>query len=334
MDMKIRIALSAVLMSAVFALAGCSCAGGVNEEVTDTTPIMTDETEMNENNGDYDVEDDGAVTEEIPETEALPEENKDGVIEPEVTDDGIVDGDEVVESRVTDEVAYASSYIDNEKICWGLGKEHDELGRPLDAVNAEVKYKAIGGRFLPEGKKICLTFDEGYENGYTSEILDTLKSKDVKAVFFVTYDYCTSSPELVKRIIDEGHILGNHSYSHPSFPDCTEEDIEKEVMTLHNYVKDNFGYEMKLFRFPKGEFTPKNVKLLSDLGYTSVFWSFAYADWDPEKQPDKAEAYARITESTHSGIYLLHAVSSTNSAVLGSVIDFWKAKGYEVGSQL
>ena len=114
----------------------------------------------------------------------------------------------------------------------------------------------------------------------------------------------------------------------------SDEEIKKEVMTLHDYVKENFDYEMTLFRFPKGEFSSKALKVLSDLGYESIFWSFAYMDWDVNSQPDKAEAYAKITDSTHSGIYLLHAVSSTNAEIIGPVIDYWREKGYEVGSEI
>ena len=335
--MRTRIILSAVLMSAVLALGGCTCASNTTTpgNVNDTTTSIIEGPNMSENNGEYDVSDDGMVTENAP------EENKDGngtfndgVNENEVTDDGIVNGNELESPKVTDEVAYASSYIDSDKICWGLGKEHDELNRPLDAVNAEEKYKGSGGHFLTTGKKICLTFDEGYENGYTAKILDVLKEKGVKAIFFVTYDYCKSSPDLVKRMIDEGHIVGNHSTTHPSFPDISSDEIKKEVTTLHDYVKKNFNYEMNLFRFPKGEFSAKSLKELSDLGYESLFWSFAYMDWDVNSQPDKAEAYAKVTDSTHSGIYLLHAVSSTNAEIIGPVIDYWREKGFEVGSEI
>ena len=214
--MKTRIILSALLMSAIFALGGCTCANNADNpaDMNDNngTTAINEETEITDNNGEYDVSDDGMVTENAP------EENKDGndtfndgVNENAVTDDGIVNGNELESPRVTDEVAYASSYIDSNKICWGLGKEHDELNRPLDAVKAEEKYKSLGGRFLTSGKNICLTFDEGYENGYTSEILDIIKEKNVKAVFFVTYDYCKTSAPLVQRMIDEGHIVGNAS---------------------------------------------------------------------------------------------------------------------------
>ncbi len=250
-----------------------------------------------------------------------------------------------------DEAAFASSYINRSRIAteagrlaanglsitkigWGLGKEKDGDGRPLDAVSAEEKYSSLGARFLPEKGKICLTFDEGYENGHTSEILDVLKEKKVSAVFFVTYDYCRTSPELVKRMIAEGHVVGNHTYSHPSMPNCSDGEMTEEVTMLHDYVKEQFGYEMTLFRFPKGEFSENALDVVHKLGYTSVFWSFAYSDWDTSAQPDPGEALEKIKNSAHSGIYLLHAVSETNAKILGDVIDFWQGEGYSVGSEL
>lgn len=230
------------------------------------------------------------------------------------------------------EMSYAG--LDNTLIGWGLGKEKDALARPIDAVNAQKKYGDLSSLFIDmsESKTIYLTFDEGYENGYTAEILDTLKEKGVKAAFFVTYDYCKSSPELVERMIKEGHTVGNHSYTHPSFPKCSEEQVEQEITTLHDYVRDNFGYEMTLFRFPMGEFSERTLKQVSELGYTSVFWSFAYQDWDMNKQPTPEEAFSTVTKSTHDGgIYLLHAVSEANANALGNIIDHWRQQGYTVG---
>lgn len=230
------------------------------------------------------------------------------------------------------EMSYAG--LDNTLIGWGLGREKDALNRPLDAVSAQKKYGDYSSLFIDtsESKTLYLTFDEGYENGYTAEILDTLKEKGVKAAFFVTYDYCKSSPELVERMIKEGHTVGNHSYTHPSFPKCGEEQVNKEITTLHDYVKDNFSYEMTLFRFPMGEFSERTLKQVSELGYTSVFWSFAYQDWDMNKQPTPEEAFNTVTKSTHNGgIYLLHAVSKANADALGRIIDYWQQQGYTVG---
>ncbi|MBQ8903914.1 MAG: polysaccharide deacetylase family protein, partial [Oscillospiraceae bacterium] len=244
-----------------------------------------------------------------------------------VTDDGLV-------SESVDEAAYASSYIDMTKVCWGLGKDRNESNQPVDAVNAQEKYADYNAQFLATEGKILLTFDSGYENGCTTEILDTLKEKNVKAVFFVTYDYCRTSPELVQRMIDEGHTVGNHTYTHPSLPDCSEDEIIEEVMVLHDYVAEKFGYDMTLFRFPKGEFSEKSLSVVKSLGYSSLFWSFAYSDWDTNAQPDPKEALQKIKNSTHSGIYLLHSVSETNAHILGDVIDHWQAEGYAVGADL
>ncbi len=230
------------------------------------------------------------------------------------------------------EMSYAG--LNNQLIGWGLGKEKDSLGRPLDAVNAQNKYKDYSSLFidLSKEKNLYLTFDEGYENGYTSVILDCLKEANVKAAFFVTYDYCKSSPELVERMIEEGHAVGNHSYTHPSFPKCSENQVENEITALHNYVKDNFGYEMTLFRFPMGEFSERTLRQVSDLGYTSVFWSFAYQDWDVNKQPSAQEAFDTVTSSTHDGgIYLLHAVSKANAEALGDIISYWREQGFNLG---
>lgn len=228
-------------------------------------------------------------------------------------------------------VAFAE---DSTLIGWGLGKSRDSLNRPLDAVNAQEKYGKYSSLFidLSGTNTVYLTFDEGYENGYTANILDTLKAQGVKAVFFVTYDYCKSSPELVERMIAEGHTVGNHSYSHPSFPKCTESEVIEEVTLLHDYVKENFGYEMTLFRFPMGEYSEKTLAALQKLGYTSVFWSFAYQDWNADSQPSSQEAYNTVTSALHSGgIYLLHAVSKANADSLGDIISFWKQSGYTVG---
>lgn len=224
--------------------------------------------------------------------------------------------------------------IDNTLIGWGLGKDKDKLNRPIDAVRAQEKYGKYSSLFIDssEEKVVYLTFDEGYENGYTAKILDILKETGVKAAFFVTYDYCKSSPELVERMISEGHIVGNHSYTHPSFPKCSPGQVEEEITALHNYVRDNFGYEMKFFRFPMGEFSERTLQQAQALGYTSVFWSFAHRDWDPKNQPSAEQAYNAITSSLHSGeIYLLHAVSEANTNCLKDVIGFWRAEGYDVG---
>ncbi len=229
--------------------------------------------------------------------------------------------------------AAAVSTLSGEKIAYGMGNEVNSENRPVGAVTAQEQYGELGGLFIGEAeqKRLWLTFDEGYENGYTAEILDTLKAKNTKAVFFVTLDYCEKNPDLIRRMISEGHTVGNHTANHPSLPECSEEELYSELSTLHDYVKDNFGYEMYVMRPPMGEFSEKVLAAAKELGYTTVLWSFAYPDWDVNSQPAKSAAYERITSKTHNGaIYLLHAVSETNTAILGDVIDYWNENGYVV----
>lgn len=167
---------------------------------------------------------------------------------------------------------------DNTKICYGMGNDTDSQNRPLGAIDAQRKYGDMGALFIgsENARSMQLTFDEGYENGYTSQILDTLKEKNVSAVFFVTYDYAKHNPELIRRMIDEGHTVGNHTFSHPSLPECSADEMYNELSQLHNYIKDEFGYEMYVMRPPMGEFSERVLKCAKGMGYTTVLWSFAY----------------------------------------------------------
>lgn len=182
-------------------------------------------------------------------------------------------------------------------------------------------------------KIIYLTFDEGYENGYSSKILDILKEKGIKAAFFVTTPYIKSNKALVKRMADEGHLVCNHSTTHSSMPEVAlkgQKGFEDELKNDENTFKEVTGKEMpKFFRPPMGEYSELSLKYTDALGYKTIFWSFAYNDWDPKKQPDAAYAKKVILERTHpGGIYLLHAVSKTNTEILSSLIDEWENKGY------
>ena len=136
-------------------------------------------------------------------------------------------------------------------------------------------------------------------------------------------------------MIDEGHIIGNHTYRHLTMDEITLEEATEEVMFLDRYMKQNFKYRMKLFRFPKGEFSESTLALVNELGYKSVFWSFAYADWDTQKQAENSAALKEITDNLHNGeIMLLHAVSSTNAEILGDVIDSAREQGYEFTTEV
>lgn len=240
----------------------------------------------------------------------------------------------VAQTDVQPDAMAAQSY-NTEKVVWGPGRAENHQ-QPTDPVMLQGQYKNLGASFLlDDEKKVCLTFDEGYENGYTPSILDTLKEKGVKAIFFVTYDFAKDNPDLIKRMIDEGHIIGNHTYRHYTMDEVARDVAEEEIMYLDNYMLEEYGYKMTLFRFPKGEFSEDTLALANELGYKSVFWSFAYADWDTQNPPEKTQAYEEITKYIHPGeIMLLHAVSQTNAEILGDVIDEVKNQGYSFTTEL
>jgi len=230
----------------------------------------------------------------------------------------------------------ALSALSNEGVTWGPGTQQTAAGR---SAACEALQEQFGGEhnvwFIgpEEENTVTLTFDQGYENGYTASILDTLKEKDVQAVFFLTGHYVRTEPELVQRMIDEGHILGNHSDSHKVYcRELTPEESLEDALYMQQKLRDDYGYEMRLFRFPEGEFSEQSLALMDELGYASVFWSFAYADWNVNDQPEPQAAKERIFRYLHPGeIMLLHSVSSTNAAILGDVIDEIRARGYTVG---
>ncbi len=179
-------------------------------------------------------------------------------------------------------------------------------------------------------KVIYLTFDEGYENGCTSQILDTLKANDVPAAFFVTKSYIESEPELVKRMVNEGHVVGNHSVTHPDLTALTDEQIAEEINGCAEYFKEVTGQDMPpFFRPPEGVYSIRTLEKTQQLGYKTIFWSFAYRDWVTDDQPGKEAAFNNIINYSHNGcIMLLHAVSQSNTEALDSAIKELKAQGY------
>ncbi len=221
---------------------------------------------------------------------------------------------------------------DNTKIGYGQGNVTDEKNRPIDAVQFNDRYRDIDAYALTDDStRIIITFDQGYENGYTAEILDTLKEKNVKAIFFLTGDYAKKEQALVNRMIDEGHVIGNHGMTHASLPTLSTSEAEEEIMSLHRYVLDNYGYEMQYFRCPCGEYSEQALETVQKCGYKTVFWSSAHVDWKTDAQPNPSESLKKLTDSAHSGeILLLHSVSSTNTEILGQLIDNFRAKGFRV----
>lgn len=211
------------------------------------------------------------------------------------------------------------------------------LYSPRDDAALLSKYK--GYAFGDTSKKVIyLTFDEGYENGYTASILDTLKANDVHAAFFVTKPFVTGSYKgtqdaaLLKRMINEGHIIGNHSVQHKSMPSFTNETaFNAELIGVEDAVNNVPGCKMsKYFRPPEGTFSELSLYYTQKLGYKSIFFAFAYQDYDANKQPDPETAKATILKNTRDGmICLLHAMSKTNATILDSLIKEWKSRGYE-----
>lgn len=212
-------------------------------------------------------------------------------------------------------------------IGWGFRRTKDGPEFTKSQIEQMKKYSCIY-RENTDKKTIYLTFDEGYENGYTSIILDTLREKGVQAAFFVTGPYVKENPELIKRMEKEGHIIGNHTVNHPSLPEVNDiEVLKKELFDLDRLIYGVCGKKVQYLRPPKGEYSEKTLAITKDLGYTNVFWSQAYVDWKDNVSAD--EAFQEITKNIHPGcVLLLHAVSKGNAEALGDVIDYARKEGY------
>lgn len=224
--------------------------------------------------------------------------------------------------------------LNNSKICWGIKRASNNKQPDLGSKNIELM-KKYNGICLgnSENPYIYLTFDLGYEAGYMEKILEVLKQNDVHATFFITAHYLNSQPDLVKEMIDNGNIVGNHTVNHKSMPECNLETINKEVMDLHTAMYEKFGYEMKYIRPPKGEYSERTLAYTNSLNYTTVMWSFAYDDWEEQKQGREEYGKKKILDNLHNGeVMLLHGTSKDNSNILDEVIKEIKAKGYEFKS--
>lgn len=221
--------------------------------------------------------------------------------------------------------------LSNELLAWGFMRGENHSQATLDTKSQKV-IRDYDGIFMgsKDSNKVYLTFDCGYEAGYTEAILDALAEANVKATFFITAHYLNTASDIVKRMIEEGHIVGNHTVNHKCLPNISDEEIKDEVMKLHNAVYEKFGYEMTYFRPPKGEFSERVIKIVKDLGYTTVMWSSAYDDWDTNKQGREEYGKKKIVDNIHNGcVLLLHATSEDNSKILLDVINEIKNMGYE-----
>jgi peptidoglycan-N-acetylmuramic acid deacetylase len=226
------------------------------------------------------------------------------------------------------------SQYDNKCYSWWYRKQKDKP--PTIDQAAQQLLQKYNGMYLQhtDEKVLYLTFDEGYENGYTPKILDVLKENQVKAAFFITGPYLTKHSDFVKRMVEEGHIVGNHTVRHLSMPDVTEDQkLEEEILGLERPFYEMFRKNMKYIRPPKGEYSERTLALTKSLGYKTVFWSFAYLDWDVKNQKGTEYAYNKVMDGLHNGaILLLHAVSKDNAEALDRIIKDARAKGYEFKS--
>ena len=227
-----------------------------------------------------------------------------------------------------------SAGLSNTKIGWGIKRnnnnEQPDVGKKNQSVLEQNNGICLGNK---EKKIIYLTFDEGYEAGYTPKILEVLKQNEVKATFFITAHFLNTQEELVKQMLEEGHIVGNHTVNHKSMPDLADDKVNTEIMNLHKSIYEKFAYEMKYIRPPMGEFSERTLSITKSLGYKTVMWSFAYKDWDENNQQNEEKAKQMVISNLHNGeIMLLHGNSKTNTNILDSLIKEIKNKGYEIKS--
>ena len=214
---------------------------------------------------------------------------------------------------------------------WGLSFQEEGVRPVGNAAPSELaKYQAAYADETDE-KVIYLTFDAGYENGNLPAILDALKNHQAVGTFFVVGNFLETSPELTKRMVAEGHIVGNHTYHHPDMSKIsTKEAFEKELNDVETLFQSITGSEMAhYYRPPQGKYSTSNLEMAKELGYKTFFWSLAYVDWIQDEQPTKEQAFSKLLSRIHPGaVVLLHSTSSTNAAILDELLTKWEEMGY------
>lgn len=228
----------------------------------------------------------------------------------------------------------AGEMYSNKLFCWGIKRNAGNMTPDADP-GAPALLSKYGALYIGDtGKKeIFLTFDEGYENGYTAKILDVLKENNARAIFFITGPYLKEHQDLVRRMVEEGHEVGNHTINHPSLPSLDDKRLEEEIAGLDRAFYEKFGRHMKYLRPPKGEYSERTLAATQKLGYLNMFWSFAYDDWYRDKVRGADYAYNIVSRNLHNGaILLLHAVSKDNADALGAIIRGARDNGYEIGN--
>ncbi len=214
---------------------------------------------------------------------------------------------------------------------WGLGFSQEGEKPTGNATADDLKLYHAAYLDPTDDKVIYLTFDAGFENGNTPAILDALKKHNAPAVFFVVGNFLETSPELVKRMVEEGHTVGNHTYHHPDMSRISDmESFAKELGEVEKLYQEITGTEMvKFYRPPQGKYSSKNLQMASELGYHTFFWSLAYVDWIQNQQPTKEQAFEKLIPRIHPGaVVLLHSTSSTNAEILDELLTKWEEMGY------
>ena len=218
---------------------------------------------------------------------------------------------------------------------WGLS--YSQPGQPPQGPASQEQLKALDAAYLgnTQEKVLYLTFDAGYENGYTAQILDVLQKHQVKAAFFLVGNYLERNADLVRRMVKEGHIVANHTMHHPDMSKIADmASFQKELQDLENLFYEVTGKSLpKYYRPPQGIYSQQNLEMAKALGYKTVFWSLAYADWDNKKQPTREYALEKLTSRIHNGaVILLHSTSKTNAEILDELLTQYKQMGYRFAS--
>ena len=218
---------------------------------------------------------------------------------------------------------------------WGLSFRQE--GQPPTGPAESRELYNLNAAYLGDTsqKVIYLTFDAGYENGCTEKILDVLKQHEVKAAFFLVGNYIEKNPDLVRRMVDEGHIVGNHTMHHPDMSKLSDKAaFQKELTDLEELFRSVTGKEMpKYYRPPQGIYSQENLEMAQQMGYKTVFWSLAYADWNNDAQPTKEQAFNKLLPRIHNGaVVLLHSTSKTNAEILSELLTKWENMGYSFGT--
>ena len=218
---------------------------------------------------------------------------------------------------------------------WGLSFRTENA--PPVAPESPAKLSQYDAVYLGDTEKpvIYLTFDAGYENGCTAQILDTLKKHNVSAAFFLVGNYMEKNADLVRRMVNEGHIVGNHTLDHPDMTKLTDSDAFAAQLTgLEDQFREITGKDLpKYYRPPQGIYSEENLKMAKELGYRTVFWSLAYADWNNDSQPTKEQAFGKLLPRIHNGaVVLLHSTSRTNADILDELLTKWEEMGYRFGN--